>query len=86
MCLLLQTQFEMHFECQMQLVILDVMNAAVGIPDALHIVLRILDVLDADEFYQSLQTLQMSTNHPVAGLGLRRCGFFPDSRRTRTLG
>ena len=69
----------MHFECQMQLVIPDVMNAAVGIPDALHIVLRILDVLDADEFYQSLQTLQTSENHPVAGLGLRRCGFFPDS-------
>ena len=59
----------MHFECQMQLVIPDVMNAAVGIPDALHIVLRILDVLDTDEFYQSLQTLQTSPNHPVAGLG-----------------
>ena len=38
----------MHFECQMQLLIPDDMNAAVGIPDALHIVLRILDVLDAD--------------------------------------
>ena len=62
----------------MHLVIPDVMNAAVGIPDALHIVLHILDVLDADEFYQLLQMLQTSTNHPVAGLGLRRCGFFPD--------
>ena len=71
-------QLEMHFEYQVQLVIPDVMKAAVGIPDALHIVLRILDVLDADEFYQSLQTLQTSMNHPVAGLGLWRGGFFPD--------
>ena len=63
----------------MQLVIPDVMNAAVGIPDSLHIVLCILDVLDADEFYQSLQMLQLSTNHPVASLGLRRCRFFPDA-------
>ena len=61
---LLQAQFEMHFERQMQLVIPDVMNAAVGILEALHIVLHILDVLDADEFYQSLQTLQNVNESP----------------------
>ena len=42
--------------------------------------MHITVVLDAEDFYQSLLTLHLLRNHPVAGLGLQRCGFFPDDR------
>ena len=60
-------------------VIPDILNAAVGIPDTLNIALHIPVVLDAEDVYQSLLTLQSLTNDPVTGLGLQRCGFFPDA-------
>ena len=83
---LLQTQFTMHFAIQMWLIITDIPNAAVGMPDALDIASHIPVVLDAGDFYQSLLTLQSLRNHPVAGFKLQRFRFFPDGHLRRGLG